>query len=347
MTDKMPLISVCIISRGLGPLLTACLQSLTNQHNPPSFEVLVGSRRRSQIEAEVRSYFPDSIVDDAAQSLPGGGRNSLIEKARGELLLFIDDDVVVHPHLLENLARLAGELPEVGVFGGPNLTPGGSTRFQVIQGAVLGSIVTSGPIRRRYGKHPSGAADERSLILCNLAVRRSAMRPFQADLACAEENQMLLELERHGVQMRYDPDLVVYHERRDTLRGFSRQVYKYGYGRGQVLRRNPRSFRVAYLVPSATCIYVALTPALTFAGPWTLVPLAAYCLFVAAGGAKVAYSLKRIGTWAPATGLIVMVHACYGVGVMAGLTAAAGKGRSRRTTAVIDADAQAFEATDV
>jgi succinoglycan biosynthesis protein ExoA len=347
MTETMPLISVCIISRGLGPLLGACLGSLKNQHNPPAFEVLVASRRKSQIEQEVRSHFPESTVDDALQSLPGGGRNSLIEKARGELILFIDDDVEAHPNLLERLARLAGELPEVGVFGGPNLTPGGSTRFQVIQGAVLGSIVTSGPIRRRYGKHPSGPADERSLILCNLAVRRSAMRPFQADLACAEENQMLLELERHGVKMRYDPELVVYHERRDTPGGFCRQVYKYGYGRGQVMRRNPRSFRLAYVAPSATCIYVAVLPALSLAGSWTLAPLAAYCAVVAAGGAKVAYSLKRIGTWAPATGLIVMVHACYGVGVMAGLTASKGKRPSRRTASVIDADAQAFEPTDI
>ena len=347
MTDTVPLISVCIISRGLGPRLTACLQSLKNQHEPPAFEVLVGSRHKSQIEAEVRSHFPGSIVDDAAHALPGGGRNSLIERARGDLLLFIDDDVEAHPDLLARLARLAGSLPEVGVFGGPNLTPGGSSPFQVIQGAVLGSMVTSGPIRRRYGRHPSGTVDERSLILCNLAVRRGAMRPFEADLACAEENQMLLELERHGVKMLYDPDLVVYHERRDTARGFSRQIYKYGFGRGQVMRRNPRSLRLAYLVPSATCVYVALAPALFIAGSWTLAPLAAYCLVVAAGGAKVAYSLRRIGAWAPATGLIVMVHACYGVGVMAGLTAGVGNRPGRRTASVIDADAQAFETTDI
>lgn len=347
MTEKMPLISVCIISRGPGPLLRACLKSLQNQHNPPAFEVLVGSRRKTQIEDEVRSFFPDAIIDHAARALPGGGRNSLIARARGELLLFIDDDVEMHPDLLVRLARLAGELPEVGVFGGPNLTPRGSSRFQVIQGAVLGSIVTSGPVRRRYGQHPSGAADERSFILCNLAVRKSAVRPFEADLACAEENQMLLELERHGVNMHYDPKLVVFHERRETPRGFSRQVYKYGYGRGQVLRRNPKSFRWAYVVPSATCAYVALTPALSIAGSWTLAPLAAYCLFVLAGGAKVAYSLKRINAWAPATGLIVLVHGCYGVGVIAGLTAPSGPRPSRRTEAVIDADARAFKATDI
>ena len=347
MTENAPLISVCIISRGRGPLLGACLQSLKSQQMAPSFEVLVGSKRKTEIEHDVRSFFPDATVEVVVHSLPGGGRNSLIEKARGELLLFIDDDVETHPYLLARLARLADDLPEVGVFGGPNLTPGGSSRFQIIQGAVLGSMVTSGPIRRRYGEHPSGAADERSLILCNLAVRRSTMRPFQTDLACAEENQLLLELENRGVKMHYDPALVVYHERRDTPKGFSRQIYKYGYGRGQVLRRNPKSTRPAYLVPSATLIYVVLSPALSMVGSWTLAPLAAYCLFVLAGGAKVAASLKHISAWATATGLIMLVHGCYGWGVLVGLTASTGSRSSRKTEAVIDAEARALETAEV
>ena len=347
MTDTAPLISVCIISRGAGPLLIGCLESLKVQQDPPPFEVLVGSRGTTEIVDDVRCFFPRAIVEEVAHSMPGGGRNSLTSRARGELLLFIDDDVETHPQLLARLAHLAYERPEVGVFGGPNLTPHGSSPFQIIQGAVLGSIVTSGPVRRRYGAHPSSDADERSLILCNLAVRRSAMRPFQADLACAEENQLLLELERCGVKMHYDPSLVVYHERRDTPEGFRRQVYKYGYGRGQVLRRNPKSFRPAYLVPSATCIYLALTPVLLLAGTWTLIPLATYCLFVLAGGAKVAASLRRISAWAPATGLIVLVHACYGWGVLVGLTASTRSRPSRRTEAVIDADARAFETMEV
>lgn len=347
MREQAPLISVCIISRGPGPLLNSCLKSLKDQQNPPPFEVLVGSRGTTEIVDDVRRFFPRAIVEVVAQSMPGGGRNSLIARADGELLLFIDDDVETHPELLQRLAHLAEELPDVGVFGGPNLTPYRSSPFQIIQGAVLGSIVTSGPVRRRYGEHPSSDADERSLILCNLAVRRSAMRPFQADLACAEENQLLLELESGGVKMHYDPSLVVYHERRDTPKGFSRQIYKYGYGRGQVLRRNPMSFRPAYLVPSATCVYVALTPALSMIGSWTLAPLAAYGLFVLAGGGKVAFSLKRFRAWAPAAGLIMLVHGCYGWGVLVGLTASTGSRPSRRTEAVIDADARAFETTEV
>ena len=58
----------------------------------------------------------------------------------------------------------------------PNDTPPGSSRFQAVQGAVLASLVGSGPVRRRYGAHPPRHADERFFILCNLAVRRSATR---------------------------------------------------------------------------------------------------------------------------------------------------------------------------
>ena len=77
------------------------------------------------------------------------------------------------------------------MFGGPNETPANSSRFQWVQGAVLASMIASGPVRRRYGSHPPAEADERWFILCNLAVRRTVMRRFDDALVCAEENALL------------------------------------------------------------------------------------------------------------------------------------------------------------
>ena len=191
---------------------------------------------------------------------PGAARNVLLDDARGEWLLFLDDDVTVRPDLLARLAALAEAHPDVDVFGGPNDSPEGSTRFQFVQGAAMASMAGAGPVRRRYGAHPAGPADERFFILCNLAVRRSAMRPFDPDLVCAEENALLSEMSRRGIAMHYDPELAVFHERRDTFSGFGRQMYKYGRGRGQLMVRTPATASPAYLVPSALLAYGALLP---------------------------------------------------------------------------------------
>ncbi|CAN5720883.1 hypothetical protein BH24ACT3_BH24ACT3_09100 [soil metagenome] len=118
-------------------------------------------------------------------------------------------------------------------------------------------------MRRRYCAHPAGPADERFFTLCNLAVRRAAMRSFSTDLVCAEENAVLSEMSSTGVRMHYDPARVAYHERRATWGGFARQMHKYGRGRGQLTRLAPTSLRPFHLAPSApspTCCWPRWRP---------------------------------------------------------------------------------------
>ncbi|MGI9080087.1 MAG: hypothetical protein ACR2GF_04590 [Acidimicrobiales bacterium] len=146
------------------------------------------------------------------------------------------------------------------VFGGPNETPPGSSRFQMVQGAVLASILGSGPVRRRYGRHPAGVADQRFFTLCNLAIRREVMLPFPPDLICAEENVVLSELSRRGVVMWYDPGLLVFHERRPNVPTFLSQVFGYGRGRGQLLTRTPGTFRPSHALPMLLVGYLVLLP---------------------------------------------------------------------------------------
>jgi len=58
--------------------------------------------------------------------------------------------------------------------------------------------------------------------------------------------------------MRYDPELRVSNARRASLGAFASQMLKYGPGRGQVIARQPRWVRPAYLAPSLLLLYLAL-----------------------------------------------------------------------------------------
>jgi len=319
MSAPDPLVSVCIVSGRRGALLRACLVSLQAQEDAPPFELLVCADADSGVSSMVKEHFPEADIVHVAKTLPGAARNELIPRAHGEILFFLDDDIVAPPRLLRRLVELMATHPEVGVFGGPNVTPPGSSPFQVVQGAVLASAIGAGPVRRRYGDHPFGQADERSFILCNLAVRREAMVPFDSDLVCAEENAVLLELKRRNLGMLYDPDLAVYHERRGTAVGFVRQMFKYGRGRGQVMARRRDGIRATYLAAPALVIYTALAPILAFFTLWALVPIAVYAVMVLAGAVGVAARLRRIGALPLAVVLIVSLHYCYGTGIMAGI----------------------------
>ena len=316
----LPVISVCIVTGRRLRLLDECLMSLLAQVDAPPFELLVLSDGDTDVATAVHRRFPSARVGLVRRAHPGAARNWIVEQARGELLLFLDDDVTVEPHLLQRVAQVAAEHPGADVFGGPNVTPRGSSAFQFVQGAVLASIVGSGPVRRRYGAHPAGAADERFFTLCNLAVRRRVMIPFEDDLVCAEENAVLSELSRQGVGMHYDPTLVAYHDRRADWRGFARQMHKYGRGRGQLMAGRPSTFRPAYLAPTALVAYLLALPALVQWSTPTLIPLGAYVLALLAESGKIVLSLRKGWRLAPlAVALLVTVHLAYGTGLVRGL----------------------------
>ncbi len=318
-----PLISVCILAGHGLSALEACLVSLGEQVAPPPFELLIGGNPTAAVLAVVHARFPAAQACRTGRRLPGAARNPLISRARGELLLFLDDDVTVPPDMLRSLASTAARFPEATVFGGPNVTPPASSRFQIVQGAVLSSAVGAGPVSRRYGARHPGLADERWFTLCNLAVRRQTMLPFLDRLVCAEENALLAQLRRRGEQMRYDPSLRVFHARRPTPRSFAQQLVKYGRGRGELLGRHPGTIRAAYLAPAVLLIYLfLLAPTIVFAGrtaELSLVPAALYTALTVATALRIGWTLRRAAVVPLAVVLIVMVHVCYGWGVLRGI----------------------------
>ncbi len=317
-----PHISVCILAGHGSAALDACLSSLEAQLSPPSFEVLVGGSPSLETIDIVHARFPGAQVCDTSGRLPGAARNPLIARATGDLLLFLDDDVTAPPDLLGQLAATAARYPEASVFGGPNDTPAGSSFFQVVQGAVLSSMMGAGPVSRRYGARHPGPADERWFTLCNLAVRREVMVRFITHLICAEENALLAGLHRRGAQMRYEPDLRVFHDRRPRVRPFAAQMIKYGRGRGELLRRDPRTLRAAYLAPVALLIYLVVAMVMiSLGGPMlpALAPGVVYGGLLVATSLRVAWTLRRLSTTPLAAALIVVVHGCYGAGVLRGV----------------------------
>jgi succinoglycan biosynthesis protein ExoA len=318
---EAPFVSICVVTGARPKALGALLASLQEQVDAPPFEVLVCGTADPEVAGQVRAYFPQAQVGLASTVRLGGARNFLLPAARGLWLYFLDDDVTIGRHVLRSLAELSSRHPDVGVFGGPNDTPPGSSRFQNTQGASLGSLAGSGPVRRRYTAHRSALARERDLILCNLAVKRQAMVPFDASLTGGEENGLLSQLAKSGVAMRYEPRLVVYHDRRPDLRSFTKQMHKYGFGRGQVLVRRVRSARSLYLLPVSLVVYLVLLPVLAWLSLWALVPLGVYFAWITGGALKVALGYPRARTTAFAMSFLLLpvIHIAYGTGVLRGL----------------------------
>jgi GT2 family glycosyltransferase len=314
---------------------------------------LVAADRRSLVEilAVVNGDDPESVrvLESYKPRLPelralvlerktrGGARNEAAAAAKGDVLYFLDDDLAVAPDLFAKAAELFARHPDVWAAGGPNLTPPTDSRFQQAVGAVLSSRFGAWTMSRRYApRGAAGPADDRSLMLCSLGVRRDAFAQaglaFDDRLASAEENLLLSELAARGRGLYYDPELVVYHHRRPDFLGFVTQTFKCGAGRWQATRVAPSSFSPLFALPSALVVLLLAAPLLPRAFTAPLLDL--YLLLAAAQAALYAFSAGGLVGGALAFALIPAGHLSYGLGFLLGETAWAKREASRRTASL-------------
>jgi GT2 family glycosyltransferase len=314
-----PSISIVVVTRGPSLQLARLLRSLGHAEGVEHVETLIGASSEESLPRVGKlalrylgSARPRVIRLDEAP--PAQGRNELARVAAAPLLLFLDDDVEVPPDLLRHARETLND-ERISAAGGPNLTPISSPEFQQVVGRVLASPLGTGPLRHRYRPDPASAGNERNLILCNLAVRRSAFATgeFNARLVGANENELLHRLEREGARLVYRPELAVYHHRRKTLRGHLRQMAKYGFGRGQMLVRAFTPDQTAYLLPTLALLGF---PALAWLAPQIAAAVALFYLVVIA-----AESFRVAGPRQAPTALTVFVttHLGYAVGILIGL----------------------------
>lgn len=317
-------LSVVILTRARPDLLRACLNSVLEADLRAVQEVLVvlngPDPEAHAIAATAAARVPRVRALEIPLASRGRARNLAAAAAKGRLLHFLDDDVVVPPGLFAATAARFAEDPNLAAVGGPNMTPPGSSAFETAVGHLLSSRLGAWSMRARY--RPVGAAraaGEESLMLCSLAFRVDADGPeglrFDESLASAEENLLLERIRRKGGRALYDPDLFVYHRRRSGWRGFLTQTFRSGAGRRQTASRMPSILRPVHLAPPLFALYLAalvIRPSAVAA-----LPLAAYAAWVGLETAAAARAHDR-RVAARCAALTPLHHLTYAAGFLLG-----------------------------
>ena len=117
MTQPQPFISVIIPVYNGEKFLPGCLDALASGPYG-AYELIVVDDCSMDNSAQISREKGALVLTMSRQSGPGGARNLGAQKARGEVLFFVDADVVVKPDALERVAATFIDHPEVAaVFG--------------------------------------------------------------------------------------------------------------------------------------------------------------------------------------------------------------------------------------
>lgn len=101
--------------------LERCLESLdpSRQTIKEDFEVLVSDdSNSSESRRLVKNKFPRIAWEEGKRNGPAGNRNAGVARAKGEWIVFMDDDCFAEPQYLEAYSNAIREHPETEVFEG-------------------------------------------------------------------------------------------------------------------------------------------------------------------------------------------------------------------------------------
>ncbi len=229
---------------------------------------------------------------------PADKRDLGAKEAKGEILVFLDDDSYPETEWLENACKIFEAekrtkvrhyKPIAGVCG-PSLTPPQNNLRQKASGYVWSSWLGSGGAGAyRCAKSSRREVDDFPTV--NLMIKKKDfwdVGGFDSGFWPGEDTKLCRDIVyKLGKKIIYDPEVIVYHHRREIFKSHLQQIARYALHRGHFARSLPEtSLRLGYLLPTMFVASLILAPVLFFmfwfldAKSWAFLVLVLYVLMI-------------------------------------------------------------------
>ena len=251
-----PTISVAVCTRDRPEDMAKCLASLAALRVAPLEVIVVDNAPATDATAQlVKEHFPQFRY--VREDTPGldHARNRAIAEAKGEVIAYTDDDVMVDPGWVEALGRVFGEDPAVGLVTGliepAELETEAQALFERYGGFGRGCV-------RSYLQSLPGAPMPWHLVGAgqlgagaNMAIRRSLFGKIgwfdpALDVGTSTlgggDHEIFFRCVRSGMICLYEPTAVVRHRHRRTMQELSKLLYSYGHATRCFFEREAAEF---------------------------------------------------------------------------------------------------------
>jgi GT2 family glycosyltransferase len=244
--SRFPALDIAICTHDRPEDLKRCLQSLfATCHivpNGPIRILVIDNAPSDDRTEELVRRFP--CVQYVRESKPGldFARNRALSESTGELLAFLDDDVIVDRCWLEGLREAWAANPDAGAFTGPILPMELETRAQIVFEQMGGfgknfERVRFGAKLPESPTYPCGAGifgAGANMVFSRRALDRLGGFDDALDtgtpLPGGGDLDMFYRIVRAGYPLVREPNLVVYHRHRREYRQLRRQMWTWGLG---------------------------------------------------------------------------------------------------------------------
>jgi len=255
------------------------LTSLVKQKNKDFEIIIIEDGSKIDCKQVIAKYESQLKIDYTYKENTGPAktRNFGAKKATGEYLVFFDSDCFIPEEYFETVET---ELKKhnVDVWGGPDSA---HTSFSNLQKAInhsMTSFFTTGKIR---GGEKIDKFHPRSF---NMGIKRSVFESIGGfpitNMWPGEDMVFSVELIKRGYKTMLFKNAKVFHKRRNTLKSFSIQVFRFGKTRYIISRVYPKTFKIFFLFPSIFVVGNLFLILISFFVWWSIFPIILYTLLV-------------------------------------------------------------------
>ncbi|MFH0832026.1 MAG: glycosyltransferase [archaeon] len=312
MKNKEEFVSIIIPCRNIDAYTRQCLKFCL-ELNYSSYEILLLPDKKEKIEMRNKKI----RVIPTGKVVPAAKRNIGMKNSRAGIFAFIDSDAYPDKNWLRN-AVMHLKNSEIGLAGGPNLTPKEDSWKQKISGMILASYFCSGRTSIRY--KISKEQETIELPSCNFLVKKDCATKFEPDLLTAEDTKFCFNVWKRGKKVMYEPDITVYHHRRKIFLPHLKQIWIYARDVAMLLKRKGQFSldKMYYSLLSLFVLGVVFGPFVSMIHPiLKTIYLSVISLYLALAFLS---SLRKNIKAIPFVFLgIIATHFAYGIGFMYGL----------------------------
>lgn len=243
------MISVIMPTRNRASILTAAVSALDVAARGHEVEVLIVDNGSTDDTAQViQTLAPDNLALTGLHEPVAGvcrAKNLGVRHARGNILVFTDDDCRVEPDYFNDLAA------HYGRDSGPVIR-GGRVELGDPTDAAITIKVDDQPATLGNDQHPGGFVHG-----CNLTMSRAVLDTIGmwderfgpgAQFVAAEETELNYRAHKAGIPVHYVPDMVTRHYHgRKSLADVKKLNWQYQRGNGAVLGKHTDALLVKHL----------------------------------------------------------------------------------------------------
>ena len=246
-------------------------------------------------------------------------RNLGIKRSKGKIIAFIDSDCAAPEYWLSKLVEGLEGNKSIGGIGGTNISPNDDLTLGKAIDFVFSSYIGSLGSASLY--NPSKPKFVSALACINSAFWRYILEKvdgFDEEYELCEDTNLSYKVRNSGYDLLFDPNISVYHYRRDSAKRFSNQFFLYGLGRMRSMLTNKSYANKGSLFPF---IAILSFPVLIYFSPFMAISfVTVYLLSIVSVGFYIAYKTRSRILAVLVPSVFIVEHFSYFFGMLYGVT---------------------------